>query len=110
MFTVRDPGMSGRSAGSTQIARLRYLADCYFHQDWDTYAATPLGVVGVFCETEPQESVDELKSELKVVLAGDPTEQDLGALWSVTCRAVWTPTDSGVSNREWFDAMERAVG
>jgi hypothetical protein len=85
---------------------LFYLAETYFHQDWDLNAPTPLGVVEAFRDREADGTVQGLRSDLEGLLAADPTEDSLRVLWLKRGRADWNPTTDGWENfRAMFDAM-----
>ncbi|MFC8732683.1 contact-dependent growth inhibition system immunity protein [Luteimicrobium sp. NPDC057192] len=91
------------------MRRLRYLAQNYFHQDWDLDAPTPVGVLEVFRKEETPGSVAELRTEIQAILGTDPSESVLRDTWN-RAGADWDPevTKWG-TYREWFDAMLTTV-
>ncbi|GMA25744.1 hypothetical protein GCM10025864_35030 [Luteimicrobium album] len=89
---------------------LIYLAETYFHQDWDLNAPTPLGVLQSFKESEATETVGSLRADVQSLLAGDPTEERLRDIWFHQGRADWDPTRHGWTTfREWFEAVLRTT-
>ena len=89
---------------------LLYLAEAYFHQDWDLNAPTPVGVLEAFSSRETPGTVRSLRSELVAILAGDLTEEQLRDIWLRQGRAEWDPTRHGWATfRAWFDTVLRAA-
>lgn len=74
---------------------LLYLAETYFHQDWDLNAPTPVGVLEEFSRSETAETVASLRSDVEAILADDLTEDQLRNLWLRQGRSDWDPTRHG---------------
>ncbi|MCP2257132.1 hypothetical protein LX15_000817 [Streptoalloteichus tenebrarius] len=60
---------------------LVYLARCYFHQDYDLLAPTPLGMVESFVANECQDTVNNLLNEINELFATRVSEDEAETLW-----------------------------
>lgn len=91
--------------------QLMYLAQAYFHQDFDLEAPTPLDTVGLFVDSEPPAAVDELVSDLRSVLDSAMTNAEMRELWINDYGASYDPMAEGIEYRSWFtDILERLSG
>jgi CdiI immunity protein len=82
--------------------QLKHLAQAYFHQDYDLEAQTPLGVVRLFREGEPEDAISELKAEIRTILNSPMTDQEIYDLWVRQYGASYDPTSDGEGYRSWF--------
>ena len=90
--------------------QLEYLAQTYFHPDWDLEATTAVGVLVNFLRDEPTEDVAALVRELTRILSTSPSEEELHDIWLRRSGALWDPTSGGWQTyREWFDTMLKVV-
>lgn len=92
------------------MQRLRYLAGTYFHQDYDTEAPTPLGVVEMFRADETDQAVAELLTDIETAISGDRSDEALEEIWLRQCGAMYDPGTDGLTFREWFESMRSALG
>lgn len=83
--------------------QLRYLAEAYFHQDYDVEYSGPDAAVEAFRTDETPEFVDELVIEIDGILASSISETELKDLWNERYGASYEPTyRDGITYREWF--------
>jgi CdiI immunity protein len=82
--------------------QLKHLARAYFHQDYDLEAQTPLGVVHLFWESEPEDAIAELKAEIGAILNSPMTDREIYDLWIRQYGASYDPTSDGEGYRSWF--------
>ncbi|MFG1870232.1 contact-dependent growth inhibition system immunity protein [Micromonospora arborensis] len=88
---------------------LTYLAHGYFHQDYDLLAATPSDLVRVFVAKEDPETLEELRRDLDQLLATDPSEEEVRALWLGTARSSYDPVLHGSSFLGWIRQVREIV-
>lgn len=91
------------------MQRLRYLARTYFHQDCDTEAPTPLGVVELFRADETDEAVRELLTDIETAISAARSDEALEEIWLRQCGAMYNPTSDGLTFREWFESMRTVL-
>ena len=84
--------------------QLRYLAESYFHQDYDLDADTPLDLIREFRESEPASDVAELVADVQRLLRVSD-EAVLRETWINHFRASYEPDRDGMSYREWFERV-----
>lgn len=82
--------------------QLSHLAQAYFHQDYDLEFSSPDGAVSAFVESEDRGAVDELASELDLMLASGLSESEFARLWVRELGATYDPSAHGQSYRHWF--------
>lgn len=88
---------------------LTYLAQGYFHQDYDLLAATPSDLVRVFVAKEDAETVEELSRDLDQLLATDPSEEEIRTLWLDIARSSYDPVTHGSSFLGWVREIREIV-
>lgn len=84
--------------------RLEYLAEAYFHQDYDLLGPTPAAVVYEFCKREAPQAVSQLQSDVDSALQ-TLTEQELASLWLERWRASYDPRQDQMTYRQWFQQI-----
>jgi hypothetical protein len=85
---------------------LKYIAETYFHQDYDLEADSPAEVVELFRETESPEMAATLSGELEELTESpDLTEERLAELWLEEYGAYYDPRAAGMSVRDWLNLM-----
>jgi hypothetical protein len=85
--------------------QLNYIAQGYFHQDYDSEADTALDVVRKFRDDEAAGTTDALVAEIKTILDPGLTEDQIREIWMDDCHACYAPTVEGISYRSWLEAM-----
>ena len=93
-----------------ELETVVYLAQSYFHQDYDLLAPTPLDLVRMFVAKEHPATTNQLRQELDQLIAEDASEEDIRALWMGTARSSFDPTRHGSSYREWLRQMREVAG
>ncbi|TFE37102.1 hypothetical protein E3E14_30270 [Streptomyces sp. ICN441] len=88
---------------------ISYVAQAYFHQDFDVEADTPLGVVAVFRDSEPAGTVEALHAEIVALLATDSAEKDLARVWLEDAGAYYDPRIDGTTVRDWLREMTEVL-
>ena len=88
-----------------QVDPVAYLAETYFHQDYDLEAETPLGVVQNFLDGSGEEDAWELRRALVRLLSEPGGDARLAEAWLVKGGAEYDPRRDGVSLREWFQSI-----
>ncbi|MFE5894823.1 contact-dependent growth inhibition system immunity protein [Streptomyces sp. NPDC056462] len=88
---------------------ISYLAQSYFHQDFDLEAETPLGVVQVFRDGESADTVEALRAEIVALLESEPTEEALANIWLDEAGAEYDPRFEGVTLRDWLRSMAETL-
>lgn len=88
---------------------LIYLAKAYFHQDYDLLAPTPPDLIRVFVAKEHPETREELRQDLDQLLATDPSEEDVRALWLDVAGSSYDPVQHGVSFLDWIRQVREIV-
>lgn len=86
-------------------SEIRYLAQAYFHQDFDLDADTPIGIVRNFRTSERPATVAALRRAIQSVLEEVTGETHLTALWLNEAGSDYDPRDDGISTSEWFRQM-----
>ena len=81
---------------------LAYLAQSYFHQDFQDEADEPIEVVERFRDVEPAEVAEALRSEIVTLLESGATEEDLSGIWLGDAGAYYDPAYDEISVREWL--------
>ena len=89
--------------------QLKYLAQGYFHQDFDLDADQPIGIMRNFREQESEADVELLQAEITATIAGHGTEEDLSRLWIEDLGSSYDPRRDGVTTSEWFRRMLDAL-
>ncbi|KAB1139432.1 hypothetical protein F7R91_40050 [Streptomyces luteolifulvus] len=88
---------------------ISYLAQAYFHQDFDLDAETPLGVVEMFRDSESADTVEALRAEIVTLLESEPTEEALANVWLDEAGAEYDPRLGGVTVRNWLRRMAETL-
>ncbi|WP_374118871.1 contact-dependent growth inhibition system immunity protein [Allokutzneria sp. A3M-2-11 16] len=88
---------------------IAYLAQGYFHQDYDLEAETPIQVVAEFRRSEPVAVVDSLRVAVRRVLIEAKSHDELIAVWLERAQASYDPRDDGIEICDWFRMVERAL-
>ena len=88
---------------------ISYIAQSYFHQDFDVEADTPLGVVAAFRDSEPAAVVEALRAEIVALLESDSTEEDLAKIWLDDADSQYDPETDGITVRDWLLGMAEAL-
>lgn len=91
--------------GRWMMNEIRYLASTYFHPDYDLEAATPLGVVVKYKESEGVVTISNLRREIIQLLAGRIEEESLAVMWLKTAGASYDPRSDGLTLRAWFSEI-----
>jgi hypothetical protein len=87
------------------LDRLKYLAQGYFHEDYDVVSGTPLDVIRDFAAHETLAIKQELMSDIDSLLASH-TEAQIGHLWLTEWGASYEPPhDDGITYRQWFEKV-----
>lgn len=81
---------------------IRYLAQAYFHQDYDLEAETPVLVLESFRDMESTDNVDALRIAIQELISSGKSEDELAELWIEQARASYDPRDDGIEMSEWF--------
>ncbi|WP_127504657.1 contact-dependent growth inhibition system immunity protein [Actinoplanes solisilvae] len=88
---------------------LAYLAQSYFHQDFQDEADEPIEVVERFRDSESAEVVEALRAEIATLLESDATEEDLSRIWLTEAGAYYDPEFDEISTREWLVSVAEAL-
>lgn len=88
---------------------LEYLGSTYFHQDYDVYAPTPIGVVEKFRDVEYDGTVQDLIGDLDTVINAEMAESELEEIWLRRCGSMYNPTSSGMTFKAWFELMRSVL-
>ncbi|WP_103502932.1 contact-dependent growth inhibition system immunity protein [Streptomyces sp. SM14] len=91
------------------MERIQYLAQAYFHQDYDLEAEEPIQVLAEFRDGEPPEVVEELRDAMERVLSSGVSEEELAALWLDRAGASYDPRHDGTEMSLWFRQMIEAL-
>ncbi|WP_394554588.1 contact-dependent growth inhibition system immunity protein [Agromyces sp. MMS24-JH15] len=70
---------------------VEYLAQAYFHQDFEYEADDPIGVVRKFRDEEAATLSERLRNRLESILGDAPSESDLATLWLDQAGASYDP-------------------
>jgi hypothetical protein len=87
---------------STGYPNLEELLGGYFHQDWNTYASTPTGVLERYLEEWPIEDVPKALNELHALLA-QPDDEVVRVVVLMGCE--YAPAADNLSYREWLNQV-----
>ncbi|QTZ95796.1 contact-dependent growth inhibition system immunity protein [Streptomyces auratus] len=87
------------------MEKLQYLAQAYFHQDYDLETEEPIQILMEFRDGEPPEAVEELRGAMERVLSSDLREEELAALWLDRAGACYDPRQDGMEMSFWFRRM-----
>jgi cobalamin biosynthesis Mg chelatase CobN len=82
--------------------QLPHLAQAYFHQDYDLEYSDPDAAVISFGKDEGKAAINELISEIDVLLASEWSESDLANVWINELGAAYDPRVDGQDFRGWF--------
>jgi hypothetical protein len=85
--------------------QLKYLAQAYFHQDYDLDASAPLDVIRSFRLHETPGAIAELQADLEAVLNSSLTESEIYDLWIRKYGASYDPAADGEDYRSWFSRI-----
>jgi hypothetical protein len=88
---------------------LAYLAQSYFHQDFQDEADEPIEVVERFRDLEPAEVAEALRAEIVTLLESGATEEDLSGIWLGDAGAYYDPAYDEISMREWLLSIVAAL-
>ncbi|MEV5982093.1 contact-dependent growth inhibition system immunity protein [Streptomyces sp. NPDC052114] len=88
---------------------MRYLAQAYFHQDYDLEAEEPIQILTEFRQVEPPEVVEELRASLEQILASGMGEGGLAEVWLETAGASYDPRQDGIAMSLWFHQVIDAL-
>ncbi|MFJ9029475.1 contact-dependent growth inhibition system immunity protein [Streptomyces sp. NPDC102274] len=88
---------------------LRSLAGSYFHQDFDTEADTPIGVVEVFRDNEATETVEKAASEITEILDSGMSDEEIVTMWLGDFRAYYDPRYDDITGREWLTTVREIL-
>jgi hypothetical protein len=85
--------------------QLTYLAQAYFHQDYDLEAPAPSRIIANFADTEEPGATRELAAEIKTILNSDMTETQISDLWVTALQASYEPAHDGLTTRAWLTTI-----
>ncbi|WP_063886349.1 contact-dependent growth inhibition system immunity protein [Streptomyces sp. NRRL S-31] len=85
--------------------KINYLAQAYFHQDYDLEADSPIAIVSLFREREVFEVVEALSGEIFSILASGADESRLASIWLDEAGACYDPREDGVSIQDWLSRV-----
>jgi CdiI immunity protein len=88
---------------------MRYLAQAYFHQDYDLEAEEPIRILTEFRRVEPPQTVEELRASLDWAVASETGEDGLAEVWLETAGASYDPRQDGIAMSTWFHRMIDAL-
>ena len=88
---------------------LAYLAQSYFHQDFQDEADEPIEVVEKFRDSESAEMTEALRAELVALLDSGATEDDLSRIWLDDGGAYYDPAYDEITVREWLSSVVEAL-
>ncbi|WP_192810033.1 contact-dependent growth inhibition system immunity protein [Actinomadura rudentiformis] len=88
---------------------LKYLAQAYFHQDYDLEASSPIGAIHNFVRDEPREIRVVLAAEVEALLASSPEASQFRALWVDEWAAAYAPSADTEAWRAWFEDVLRIL-
>ncbi|MFB1044434.1 contact-dependent growth inhibition system immunity protein [Streptomyces chrestomyceticus] len=91
------------------MEKLQYLAQAYFHQDYDLEAEEPIQVLAEFRDCEPSEVVEEARGTMERVVTSGMREEELAALWLDRAGACYDPRQDGIEMSVWFRQMVDAL-
>ncbi|GGY13399.1 contact-dependent growth inhibition system immunity protein [Streptomyces minutiscleroticus] len=91
------------------MEKIQYLAQAYFHQDYDLEAEEPIQILTEFRDGEPPEVVEELRGAMERVLSSGVCEEELAALWLDRAGACYDPRQDGIEMSVWFRQMIDAL-
>jgi hypothetical protein len=81
---------------------IRYLAQCYFHQDYDLEADAPVGIIRKFRTAEAPAMVAAVRKAIRVLLDSGATEQQMAEVWLTGAGAQYDPRGDGLMVSEWL--------
>lgn len=84
------------------MKKISYLAEGYFHQDFDAEFGSPDAVLRGFCEKEPASEIARLLAAINEALGSTMNESELQQLWDPRDISSYEPSDEGRTYREWF--------
>jgi|HubBroStandDraft_3_1064219.scaffolds.fasta_scaffold1211321_2 hypothetical protein len=90
--------------------KVKYLAQAYFHQDFDLEADSPTGVVSLFREREAPEMVSSLSDEINSILSKEVDESFLARIWLEEDGACYDPRQDGIPIRDWLLRVAEILG
>jgi hypothetical protein len=82
--------------------KINYLAQAYFHQDYDLEADSPIAIVSLFRGREAPEMVEALKDEISSILASEADESRLAGIWLDEAGACYDPREDEMSIHDWL--------
>jgi CdiI immunity protein len=81
---------------------LGYLVSCYFHEDYDCEASSPLEVVESFAIKEIPEYSRLLLGDLELLCSQGISEGEARDLWIDKLDAYYDPDRDGISYLQWL--------
>lgn len=88
---------------------ITYLAQSYFHQDYQDEAGEPIEVVESFRDSEPADVVQALHTEIVALLASAATDEDLARIWLDDAGAYYDPEFDDITARQWLTDVAGAL-
>ncbi|MEW2086893.1 contact-dependent growth inhibition system immunity protein [Streptomyces sp. NPDC005283] len=85
--------------------QIRYLAQAYFHPDYDLEAEEPISILTAFRKNEPAEVVVELRAAMEEVISSGVGEDGLAEIWLDEAGASYDPRENGIEMSLWFRRM-----
>lgn len=82
--------------------KINYLAQAYFHQDYDLEADNPIAIISLFRGRESSEMAEELNAEIASILASRADESRLASIWLDEAGACYDPREDGMSMHDWL--------
>ena len=93
----------------TVYPQLTYLADAYFHQDYDLDAPTAADIIRNYLQDEDRGAIRQLAAEIRTILDSDMTDEQIGSLWTGTLKASYEPANDALTYRAWLAATLSAL-
>jgi len=91
--------------GTTRYPTLDYFFGVYMHQDWAVDYADEWAAVDAFVAESPAGAADLLRSEIALVLAKAPTEDEMRRLILDDFEASAMMENLGWKYRDWLQAL-----
>ena len=79
-----------------------YLAQAYFHPDYDLDADSPIEVIRMYRSAEAPETVAALRRSLHELLSSGLSEDALTDAWLTEAAAQYDPRKDGLRVSEWL--------
>lgn len=88
---------------------IAYLAQSYFHQDFQDEADEPIEIVEMLRDNEPADVTEALRAEILALLESGATDEELSRIWLADSGAYYDPAFDGITVRDWLTSAAEAL-